>query len=215
MVAADAGMTPEEKLLRIIEAPGEAKAHALKPSFNFQASSLYVKSWVKHYQEKVLKSLSLKMAIKALAGICAAATFFMIADFLIGLPNMSMISNLEKAAKHSDLGKVAIGSLNPLAVFQQEIGQHNIFSLPPAGAIPQAAEAAKAKASEEIAQAATASLKLVGIIWSDMPQAMIEDEKDGRTQLVSRGAKIRDARVKEILKDRVILLYDDQDVELR
>ena len=57
-------------------------------------------------------------------------------------------------------------------------------------------------------------LKVVGIIWSDAPQAIIEDSQDAKTYLLNRGSKIKGARVKDILKDRVILSYDGQQVEL-
>lgn len=54
-------------------------------------------------------------------------------------------------------------------------------------------------------------LKVVGIMWSDTPQVIIEDTVERRTFLLSAGDEIKGARVKEILKDRVILSYDSQE----
>jgi len=57
--------------------------------------------------------------------------------------------------------------------------------------------------------------KVVGIIWAETPQAIIEDVDAGQTFMVSRGSMVKVARVKDILKDRVILSYDGNDIELR
>jgi type II secretory pathway component PulC len=57
--------------------------------------------------------------------------------------------------------------------------------------------------------------RVVGIIWSESPQAILEDTKTNSTTLVNRGALLKGARIKDILKDRVILSYDNKDIELR
>lgn len=217
MMAADAGMTPEEKLLRIIESPGEAKAHAvLKPSFNFQASTLYVKAWIKHYREKAKDYLSLKTAIRALFAACVFSTLFLVADFWNGLPNTSILEKMESAAKQTDIGKINIEALGPLSVFQQEISQHNMFSLPVQPA-PAPAEEQKTQATQsaDVLKTMVQNFRVVGIMWSDMPQVIIEDTGEGRTYFLNKGNKIKDVRIKDILRDRVILSYDKQEIELR
>lgn len=60
----------------------------------------------------------------------------------------------------------------------------------------------------------TEGLKVVGIMWSDAPQVIIEDTKENRTFLLNSGDTIRGAQVKEILKDRVVLSYDNQEKTL-
>ena len=54
---------------------------------------------------------------------------------------------------------------------------------------------------------ATESLKLVGISWSDNPDAIIEDTKDTKTFFVKIGQKIGDVKVQAIFKDKVVLSY--------
>jgi type II secretory pathway component PulC len=62
---------------------------------------------------------------------------------------------------------------------------------------------------------ATANLKLVGILWSDKPQAMVEDTIDQKTYLLSVGDQIGRLSVQAITKDHVVLGRDDHTWELR
>ncbi|MFA5039471.1 MAG: hypothetical protein WC732_07305 [Candidatus Omnitrophota bacterium] len=209
------GMTPEEKLLRIIETPpGEGRRVAPKVSFNFQASGLYVKAWIKHYREKARDSLSLKTAIQGLMVACVLATVFLIVDFWMGLPSSAIIQRLERAAQNTEIGKVSIEGIGPLSLFEQEISQNNIFSLPPPQA-PVIQQGPAQPQAVDVLKTMVQSLRVVGILWSDVPQVIIEDTTEGRTHFLNKGSKIKDVRVKEILRDRVILSYDKQEIELR
>ena len=58
-------------------------------------------------------------------------------------------------------------------------------------------------------------LKLVGILWSSNPQAMIEDVKSGKTYLIGAGAEIKRWKVKAIYQDRVVITGDEGESELR
>jgi len=209
----DQGMTPEEKLLRIIESPGgEAPRNLPRARMNVGSSGLFLKAWLTHYRAQFTKKVSLKVANRAVVVLCMAATVYLALDFLIGMPNAALIERLEKAARKTSLGNIGVEALNPLSLYLQEIGQDSIFSLPPppaSSATPAQAEAAAAL--KNMAQ----TLRVVGIIWSDIPQVMIEDTKEGRTYSLNRGSRFKDAIVKEILRDRVILSYDNQEIELR
>ncbi|MFH1093919.1 MAG: type II secretion system protein N [Candidatus Omnitrophota bacterium] len=59
------------------------------------------------------------------------------------------------------------------------------------------------------------SLKLVGISWSNDPDAIIEDENAKKTYFVKTGHKINEISVQAIYRDKVILHYLSQEVELR
>jgi type II secretory pathway component PulC len=61
----------------------------------------------------------------------------------------------------------------------------------------------------------TQNLKLVGISWSNDPDAMIEDTKTTRTFFVKRGQMISEVKVKDIARDKVVLTYDGEDIDLR
>ena len=211
---ADQGMTPEEKLLRIIESPGQAPSRSLPrvARANIAASGFLIKSWVAHYRTYWKSAVNLKTANQVVLTLCLLITGYLFVDFWLGLPNAGMVNRLERAARQIDIGNISIEALNPLALYLREIGQNNVFSLPeppppkPAQQEPTASEALKNMVS---------TFRVVGIIWSDAPQAIIEDTKEGRTYFLNRGSRLKEVRVKEILRDRVILSYDNQEIELR
>jgi len=62
---------------------------------------------------------------------------------------------------------------------------------------------------------ASQNLKLVGISWSEDPDVIIEDTNQERAYFLKRGQKINDLTVKAIFKDKVILSYNDEEVEIK
>ncbi len=214
-------LTPEEKLLRIIESP-QGVARPMKPvraslqDFKFSGKLLsekygkIFKGWLQeHLNIKAINFLFLFLALCATAYICI--------DFPMGVPTKNIVAQVQNSAKKFDIGDLTLGELEPLAIFTQEITQRNIFSLPESAPKPvsQGENTTVQNEGAKAAEVLTSSLKLVGIIWSDVPQAIIEDTKESRTHLVSRASKIGRVRVKDILKDRVVLSYDNQEIELK
>lgn len=207
----DGNLTPEEKLLRIIESP-PGKAGPMRPQRrqDFQLTWKLLKA---KYGAKVKEFVSPRAANALLVFFGALATLFLVIDFWLGIPRAASVDKIEALAKAQAAWDLSIESLDPLAVYLQEITQRNIFSL---------ADAPSEKAAPTILQESPVkqpkiaeSLKVVGIIWSEVPQVIIEDTKEQKTHLLSRGGTILGARVKEILKDGVILSYDSQEIELK
>jgi type II secretory pathway component PulC len=63
---------------------------------------------------------------------------------------------------------------------------------------------------------ATKHLRLVGISWSDDPDIMIEDTKTQRTLFLKKGKLIdNEIKVQAVFKDKVILSYNGEEIELR
>ena len=58
-------------------------------------------------------------------------------------------------------------------------------------------------------------IRLVGVDWGEVPVALVEDTGTGRTYFVKENDKILGSRVKSIEKDRVLVSYRGQNVELR
>ena len=212
----DAPLTPEEKLLRIIEAPPGA-ARAMGPRRRLQDFKFSLEFFKTKYGPKAVEKaralLNLRSLNVLLVVLSVGATVFLVFDFLMGMPRSSVLDRIEASGKKIKAADLTIEGLEPLAIYTQEITQRNIFSLPEPPPAP--APAAQAPVPSPEATELTTNLKLVGIIWSDVPQAMLEDSKEQRTYLLNRGASIKGARVKDILKDRVILSYDNQDIEIR
>ena len=58
-------------------------------------------------------------------------------------------------------------------------------------------------------------LRLVGVDWGDDPVALLEDLKTGRTYFAKKNDKIKDARIKQIAKDKVTVFFRGKNMELR
>ena len=104
------------------------------------------------------------------------------------------------------------------AEYLSGIERRNIFLAP--GQKP--AEEIKAKEMQTVKiEEMLKDLKLVGIIWSDNPEAIIESALDGRTSLVKKGdsAGSSKAKVKEVTRNSVVLEIESegqkQEYELR
>jgi hypothetical protein len=55
----------------------------------------------------------------------------------------------------------------------------------------------------------------VGISWSDDPDVMIEDTKTQRTFFLKKGQMIDDIKLEAVFKDKVILNYLGEEIELK
>jgi hypothetical protein len=62
---------------------------------------------------------------------------------------------------------------------------------------------------------ATQNLKLVGISWSDDPDAMVEDIKAMKTFFVKKGQLIGEVKVENVTKDKIVLRFGQELIELR
>lgn len=58
-------------------------------------------------------------------------------------------------------------------------------------------------------------LSLVGIAWSDDPDAMIEDNNTKKIYFLKRGDSVEGIVIQTILRDRVIISYEGEEIELR
>ncbi|MFH1442363.1 MAG: hypothetical protein ABIH18_10045 [Candidatus Omnitrophota bacterium] len=202
-------ITPEEKLLKIIESPGIQKQKSTPAQSKRNKNAGISVGWLKKFNidREKLKNFNLKTANKISIGICVVFTVFGVSDFLkfkIQLDNryQKIINGI--AVSPGEPQKLIIPDVK-LKILQEEIKKRNIFTFLPK---PEIVEAAGT--NDEIA-----NLKLVGVIWSDNPQAMIEDLAGKRTYLVNQGEKIGELKVKKILKEKVILGKEDKEWQLR
>ena len=96
------------------------------------------------------------------------------------------------------------------AYYFEKVAQRDIFKMGPK---PLPTE--KQKVVSPVVTEATKNLKLVGISWSDNPDAMIEDTQAKRTFFLKRGQKIGKMKIQAIFRDKVILSYEDEEVILK
>lgn len=230
-MAQERPLTPEKQLLNLIEAPRAKDVAALKAQAvrhrNLSLISLsawlgrflFLKDWFKkHLSLSGKKQLDIKLINNllglsaAILAVCAVGNF---TGSVLRLRKMPF-----ERPEFKGIGKADMfleGSLlkNTVSYYLEQIRQRDIFRMGPEkgeGDAPEPPE--PAGPSGEIIEA-TGHLKLVGISWSGDPDAMVEDTKALKTFFVKRGQMIGDVRVQAIFKDKVILQYRGEEVELR
>ncbi|MCX5665629.1 MAG: hypothetical protein NT036_01070 [Candidatus Omnitrophica bacterium] len=203
-------MTPEERLLKIIENPNtEKRKESLAAKVrSFDPGS--VKEWFSgiRMDKDILKKINLKAINKIIAVICALVTLIWIFDF--GSGGISLAKRFKRISSGESLVLPDEGKRPKIDVAIDEAmtqaRKRNVFTFVPT----------KEEAASAVSVGPTLSnFKLVGILWSDNPQAMIENSQEQRTYFVSKGDKIGDLDVRSVLRDKVMLGKDDQEWELR
>ena len=219
-------ITPEKQLLNLIEdsktKAKDVQAHAIKhyslSLFSFGAwlgRLAFFKDGFKKWSKGAARpyQLDIKVINKFLElGI------FILAFYLISLSSTS-IMNLKKTPNlkfkvQEERRKVSLSETAILkkaaSSYLEKVMQRDIFKLGAKGAIQAAGKGPSSKVLE-----ATKNFKLVGISWSDDPDAMIEDAKALRTFFVKRGQMLGEVKVQAIFKDKVVLSYQGEEIELK
>ena len=195
-------ITPEEKLLHIIEKPEEAAKSGLHKKgkvFNLGRS-------LGLFKKIGLGRITLHGVNKTLILASVVITVALVFLFIRGEKFMQ--------ARFEDLKEDIKKETFQLTKRQQEIPDlstylSNIETNNPFHVLPQV-KTPEAEIEEE-----GISLKLVGIIWSDRPQAIIEDEISTKNYLVYEGDTVDKFSVIEIKPDEVKLSSEDGEKILR
>ena len=204
-------ITPEEKLLRILEGPSPLKKKPKVPIKNRVKEIKNLGIWLKRLRinKNSLKQLDLRTANKILSFLCAFFTFFCIFDFITvdkALKNRLTKIKQQTASLPQDNNSFSISSADIKQIVSQT-RKRNIFTL----LEPKVETIVTTSLADMIK-----SLKLVGILWSEEnPQVMVEDTKETKTYLLSVGEMLGELQVKKILKDKVIVGKDDVEWEIR
>ena len=210
---AEEKITPEEKLLKIIENPaiekskgraGAAKSIAVPaPAFAAFLRGLLANKEISRY-------ISLQTANKALAVVCACLTVYALYNYLAF--NNGLAKKYEKITTDTAVYKPSAQTMVIPEVNAEDLisdyRARNIFSFTPPGVAEKSAQ------QKDISQLAS-NLKLVGVIWSDTPQAMIEDAQGGKTYLVSAGEYVGQLKINKITRNSVFIGKDQEEWELR
>lgn len=212
-------LTPEERLLKVIDNPQAAKPGAfgrLTP----QAPSLtglwlWASARLKGRQVASHPLVTLRMVNRGLVAVGALVTLAWAIDFFSMQSQyqarLEMVERTQLVAP-TQTKSVSLPSLDFSEVLNQTKQRNMLTLLPPKVDAPPPVQ----KEVEDLTPQAN-DLKLVGVIWSETPQAMIEQAKEGKTSLVGQGERIGPFRVTEILKDKVVLGLEtgEQTWELR
>jgi hypothetical protein len=219
-------VSPEKQLLRLIEnnkvTPGRrVETKAIKRSglslfslggwagrFSFFKDKLKG-AWSSHDR---LSVIDIKTINNFLVLCIFIFTAYFVFNFSFSLTNLNKFPSLELKAQDALASPTVAETLElkrTVSYYLDKVATRDIFRMGPKNPM-----LAKGGPSDNAIEA-TKHLKLVGISWSNNPDAMIEDSKALRTFFIKRGQMIGDVKVEAIFKDKVILNYAGEDIELK
>jgi hypothetical protein len=217
--------TPEKELLNLIEKPmsrsslnvATIKYHGLswlsmgglKGRFAFLRNRMKFDFRGKNLRELDIRTLN-KILRFSLIGLAVYFVVYLSASIVSLRKDLRLEVKVEKAAEST---AVKTGSfLKSASYYLERTKEKDIFRK---GMKKIMAAAGVITPSQKMLEL-TKNYRLVGISWSDNPDVMIEDTKTQRTFFLKRGQLIEnDIVLKEVFKDKVILGYAGEEVELR
>ncbi|MCX5667435.1 MAG: hypothetical protein NTY34_03890 [Candidatus Omnitrophica bacterium] len=217
--------TPEKQLLSLIEdrpaKKGDARGSVIKHrglSFLSPGAWMgrlsFLKQNLKAWHPGDIHSIDLRGINRILVVVIAILAVYFVQRIGMDLMRFNKMSALQLgsigAQSMAEIKNIA-GLNKALSNYTEIVSQRDIFNI---GSIKQPptpmAPSAVSKAVE-----ATQRLKLVGISWSGDPEVMIEDEAALRTFFVKRGQMVGPVKVQAVFKDKVILSYEGEEIELK
>jgi len=193
-------LTPEEQLLKLIE-----KGEGLKARKSLQITWLTFRNRLNNLKRPDLRALN-----KVFLVVCILLLVYSITDFAFNRPNMKALY------QQGELGKTALAEdapeaqgHQPVLHYVEMVRRRNAFS-------PiTLAESEEALSGDQTLRKMAEDLSLVGISWhQQQPLAMIEDKNANKTYFLKQGDTIKSFKIKQILKNSVILSFEDETLEL-
>jgi type II secretory pathway component PulC len=203
-------ITPEEKLLRSIENPQKAQMipapAAQKSKPGLKNLSAFLAGW-KMPDKGLMQQGNLSLVNKFVMSLAAVLTLFGIFDFMLASGKFNQrFSEIQLSSREFkiDTRKSTLSKLIDTDYPNARQGRDFFTFL----STPTVAAAADSVVNVK-------NLKLVGIIWSDNPQVMVENTSEQKTALLNVGDQINEFRVKKILRDKIVLEKEGREWELR
>jgi hypothetical protein len=154
---------------------------------------------------------ALKTANNFLSAGVAILSVYLISSISLSYLNVKNLSAMQlpvaPVSAAPALSKVT-SLLKESAVYLEKVKERDIFKM---GAKPVEEEVAPTGKIIDLCGV----LRVVGISWSADPDAMVEDTKVNRTYFIKKGDSVGELTVKEIQKDRVVMILGDQQMEIR
>ena len=217
-MAQDKQLTPEKQLLNLIEKPavrGSLHAAAIKyhglSLFSFAA----LKGRLAFLKNRISKAGAPQLDIRVINGFLKLSVVILSLYFMINLffflfhLKQGLKINPEKPGREGFAQVVS--PLKAASYYLEQVRERDIFRMGQRKASVQGS-----KGPSQALLEATQYLRLVGISWSADPDVMIEDTKNQRTLFLKKGRTIdNDVKVEAIFKDKVVLSFRGEEVELR
>ena len=225
-MAENESLTPEKQLLKLIENPKQETLRAENAKregekwFSWKALKgrfSYLKTFLSERWASLRDLSKPQFGIRQFNFVLKCAILFL--GLYLGYTLVVMALGLKRASnlifkyeKHSSTQPETAPILKALPYYMEKVTARDIFNLN----APSTAAGAKDESAPPPEETLTKKFSLVGIAWSENPEAMIEDTESKRTHFVKRGQTInQDVKVVTIFKDRVVLSYQDKEFELR
>ena len=209
---AEKKLTPEDKLLNIIENPSLAEKKKIKVSPAKPAIKQRMKSWAGVLRDKsiLLRLFKINIINNLLMGGCVLLSVFLAVDY-----NQQKVNRKQRLSAIIDK-KYGSDSADEWPYFLkakvsddlQKIKGRNIFS------VIKSDKNQHPKISRVEPDKGIEDLTLVAVFWSEInPQVMIEEKKTAKTTLLNTGDRAGMFIIKEIQVDSVVLKKDNDNQE--
>lgn len=225
-MAEERPVTPEKQLLNIIEKP-TSQSSLRTATIKYQSLSLFSLSAIKgrfaFLKNRFIKRGGLRQPdIKTLNSILKFCVFVLLFYFIVNL-SLSIVRlrkditfrkiKIEKIEEEKPFQQI-VSPLKAVSYYLEKARERDIFTIGIKKEIPETGIFAKGP-SQAILEA-TQHLKLVGVSWSADPDVMIEDTKTQRTFFLKKSQTIdNEIKVQAIFRDKVVLSFRGEEIELR
>lgn len=219
--------TPEKELLNLIEKPASRRSLQVA-AMKYHSLSFFsigaLKGRIAFFKNRLFgyfrggqaRQLDIK-ALNNLLKLCIVVlAFYFVFDLSFSVLNMNKGLRLGISyGKAPAAEPAAVTSLLKAASYYLEKARgRDIFSIDEDRIVLDSSKSGKDLSQRAIEE--TGHLKLVGIAWSDDPDIMIEDTNAKRTFFLKKGQMIDgDIKLQAVFKDKVILSYKGEEVELK
>lgn len=226
-MAGEKPLTPEKQLLKLIEKPASRnslqaaaiKYHGLS-LFSLGALKgrlVFLKNRFKFdFKSGDLLQLDVKTLNQVLKFCVFILVLYSVTNVWVSTARLKKDFSLRaKSEKTAEDRPFQIASfLKSLSYYLEKARARDIFKM---GIGSKAAEAGMfVKGPSQRIIEATQDLRLVGISWSDDPDVMIEDTKVKKTFFLKKGQTIgKELKLEAVFKDKVVLSYAGEELELR
>jgi hypothetical protein len=223
MAKDNAHITPEKQLLKLIEEPRDrvsVGAVAKARGFSFLTPGVLWGRWafaqekLKHLSSAWRGPLDIKKINALLSVLAMAVGAYFIADTVLISLRLSTVPSFSFKTDAANKGGLKnASSLKSVDFYTQKAQARDLFKIGLRAPEPEAANQGPDLNAQ--AQEFLKKYKLVGISWSDNPDAMIEDTTAQKTYFMKRGQELDGVKIQAIFKDKVVLNYMNREIELR
>lgn len=204
-------ISPEEKLFKVIQ-NGKKNPPPIKKGNNMIAGMLSGASFAIPFNldTRDLKSAN-RLLVLVLVAVAAVAIFFLISR----TPSIDRVSRQVAGIPVQLRPQRTIEAFKPLNYYVEEVNERDIFQPTPKD--PEEIEIPPEDlAPEETLLDLAATLKLQGISWGGTPKAMVKDTSDNQMYFLKEGQAVgaTGIKIKTIEKNRIVLIYGEEELEL-